>query len=121
MHVCKRRVGQHVVRGENDVSPQVRGHKKSLRPLDKKLLTPPVRNVLHSCFGINPRGGILQRSLVDIGGKQFERNIPPVPLDRLQDQHRNRIRFLAGATRAHPNPQPGIAVFADQIGDDELF
>ena len=65
------------------------------------------RHVGANIFGIDARARLVNRILVQVGGKNLQRDFLPrlVLLHRLLEHHRQRIRFLArGATR-HPRPQ----------------
>ena len=105
VHARERRIASQVVRSED--------HHLAELPYDVVAAAlfleksgPALRaDVFDDAFRKNTRGGLLQRDVVDVGGKDLHVQRLACRFHRLLNEHRQRIRFLAGRAGRDPDSQ----------------
>ena len=111
------RVLEQVVVREQDRLAQLVGDAVAARFLAEKALEPLGRHVSLDGARIeaHPRDG--ERLVVDVGGEDLDLRRVRERVERLADQHRDRIGFLARRAARYPDPDRRVSVgVGDQFG-----
>ena len=120
VHLGERWIGQQVVGREHDVLPQFRPHHKPVAMPDEKPLEARGRDFGRNRLGVGPRCRHLDVGLVHVRGKNLQAGPALDLVERLHEQHGNRVRLFTGraARTPHPDGLP-VGTGADQ-GIDHL-
>src|SRR5471032_689146 len=102
VHSRKRRITQDVVDGEHHFLTQFLAHLVTATGLHKKSAQPFRRYVRHYRSSIDARTRRLDRTRVDIRGKHLDQRKFTEGRPVLAQQHRQRVRLLAGRAPRRP-------------------
>ena len=117
----ERRIGKHILNGENDLSPQRRQHAVVAILLHEEASEPHGRHTGFNRFGVEAFAGCRHGIRIDVGREHLNRDIALCGRDLLAEQHGERICLLARAASCDPDAQgPVRRMTADQVGNDVL-
>ena len=105
VHLRERRVLGDVVAREHDHLAQVVRDLVAARPLGEEPLEPARADELQLHLAVDPGAGVLERRLVDVGRQHLEPDLAVARREALAEQHRQRVRLLAGRAARDPDPE----------------
>ena len=115
----ERRIGQHVLHGEDDRSAQVGRDPIAVALLREEALEPRERNLVDDGARVKTRARDGDRVFIDVGGEDLQLHVGSGLRERFMEEHRERIGLLARAASRNPDPYGTVRRdITDEVRDD---
>ena len=103
IELAERRIGEHVVSGEDDHAADLLGDLVLVAALDEKFRQPVGGDVVDDVFRENAATGLLDGAAVDVGGEDLDIALEIELLHGLAEEDGDGIGFLAGGAAGAPD------------------